>query len=68
MFLCGTLLVAMKRVKARMRVLLATGSQWASCMVKRMAPYRLALVGLQEAENKRHMEGLSSTFNDISCL
>lgn len=42
-----TLLVAMKRVKRRMRVLLDTGSQWASCMVKRMAPYRLALVGLQ---------------------
>lgn len=45
-----TLLVAMKRVKARMSVLLDTGSQWASCRVKRMAPYRLALVGLQRRE------------------
>lgn len=53
--MCRTLLVAMKRVKARMRVLLATGSHWASCRVKRMAPYRLALVGLQEAENMQHV-------------
>lgn len=36
----------MKRVKTRMSVLLATGSQWVSWRVKRMAPYRLALVGL----------------------
>lgn len=39
--------VAMKRVKPRMRVLLATGRICASCRVKRMAPYRLALVGLK---------------------
>lgn len=42
----------MKMVKARMRVLLDTGSQWASCMVKRMAPYRLALVGLHRQKTK----------------
>ena len=40
--------VIMNRVKSRMRVLLAMGIHWVSCRVNRMAPYRLALVGLGE--------------------
>lgn len=51
-FLGPTLVVAIKRVKMRRSVLLDTGSQWVSWRVKRMAPYRLALVGLQTQTNK----------------
>lgn len=47
---CGedpTLEVAMKRVKRQISMLFDTGIQCASWSVNRMAPYRLALVGLQ---------------------
>lgn len=44
----------MNMVKTKMRLALDTGSQRVCCRVNRMAPYRLALVGLRVQDRSHY--------------
>lgn len=61
-----TLQDTMNMVKIKMRLALDTGSQRVCCRVKSMAPYRLALVGLEGAAVVTGRHSMAQAFVPLS--